>query len=472
MDFNGEYNAVCAAFEQAIGCGRSFDLVARAFRIGNRALKLYFVNGLIATDSAVKILGDLLTADANEYRTVRDAQALAERFVPYVETRTTADMQTAVTAVLSGQAVLVAEGVQGAVLADVRKYASRTPDEPENNRVLLGPHEGFNEVLLQNTALLRRRLRDPALTITLLQIGTRSKLDVAVCSVDGKADPKMLQTVLSKLQNIRIETLAMAQESLLECLVPGRHFNPFPRVRYTERPDSAAASVAEGSILVITDNSPAVMVIPAGFFDFLQDTNDFYFPPMLGSFLRMVRLLVFSSTMFLTPVWYLLVRNPQYIPPQIDFIRIDKPIAVPVLVQLVAIELVIDALKLASINTPNSLSNSFSVIGALVLGQFAVEARWLTAEVVFYMAFVAVANFTQPSFEMGHAYKMARLFVLALTALFNLWGFIAGYGVVFAVLVTTKNVVGQSYLYPLIPLNLPKLGRLLIRRPIHRDNVG
>lgn len=470
MTFSGTFTQDCSALEQALGLAESFDIVARPFQIGSRQLRLYFINGMIQTDSAVKVLGDLLTADAAEFGRIHDAQTLAMRFVPYVETEILQDVETAVSAVLAGQAVLLAESVSGCVAADVRKYAARTPDEPENNRVLLGPHEGFNEVLLQNTSLLRRRLRDPALHIRLLQIGSRSKLDVAVCYVEGKADRKMLQTVLDKLQKIHVETLAMAQESLLECLVPGRHFNPFPRVRYTERPDSAAASAAEGSILLITDNSPAVMVIPSGFFDFLQDTNDFYFPPMLGSFLRLVRLLVFSSTMFLTPVWYLLIRNPDIIPPWLDFIRIDKPIAVPVLVQLIAIELVIDALKLASINTPNSLSNSFSVIGALVLGQFAVEARWLTAEVVFYMAFVAVANFTQPSFEMGHAYKIARLFVLILTSLLNYIGFAAGYVLVFAVLLSTKNVVGRGYLYPLIPFNGKKLARLLIRRPITREN--
>ena len=228
--------------------------------------------------------------------------------------------------------------------------------------------------------------------------------------------------------------------------------------------------MAEGNILIITDNSPAVMVIPTGFFDFLQDTNDFYFPPMLGSFLRIVRLAVFSSTMFLTPIWYLLIRNPEIIPKWLEFVTIEEPIGVPVLVQLLAIELVIDALKLASINTPNSLSNSFSVIGALVLGEFAVQARWLTAEVVFYMAFVAVANFTQPSFEMGHAYKISRVFVLVLTALLNYYGFFAGYAIVFVLIATTRTVSGRGYLYPLFPFNAEKLRRLLIRRPISAQN--
>lgn len=470
MRFENDLQQNAQQFEAMIGYGKSFDIVERDIEIGTALFKFYFINGLVETDAAMKIVGDLMTANPIQVMAVRDMDALVARFIPYAETQVTDDMQTAVTAMLSGEAVLIGSGLAGAVIADIRKYPARTPDEPENNRVLMGPHEGFNEVLLQNTALLRRRLRDPALKMELIRVGERSKLDVAVCSLDGVANPKTVQTIIQKLRSIKLQTLSMAQESLLECLVPGRHFNPFPRVRYTERPDSAAASVAEGNILIITDNSPAVMVIPTGFFDFLQDTNDFYFPPMLGSFLRIVRLFVFSSTMFLTPIWYLLIRNPEIIPKWLEFVTIEEPIGVPVLVQLLAIELVIDALKLASINTPNSLSNSFSVIGALVLGEFAVQARWLTAEVVFYMAFVAVANFTQPSFEMGHAYKIARVFVLILTALFNFYGFFAGYAIVFALIATTRTVSGRGYLYPLIPFNAEKLRRLLIRRPISSQN--
>ncbi|MGN0636126.1 MAG: spore germination protein [Acutalibacteraceae bacterium] len=471
MQFGSDIQQNAALFETMIGYGKSFDIVERDIQVGNAQFKFYFINGLVENDAAMKIVGDLMTADPIQVMVVRDMAALASRFIPYAETEVTSEMQTAATAVMSGQAVLIGAQIPGALIADIRKYTARSPDEPENNRVLIGPHEGFNEVLLQNTAMLRRRLRDPALKIELLQVGERSKLDVAVCALDGVADPQMMDAIVQKVQNIKMETLSMAQESLLECLVPGRHFNPFPRVRYTERPDSAAASVAEGNILIITDNSPAVMVIPTGFFDFLQDTNDFYFPPMLGSFLRIVRLFVFSSTLFLTPIWYLLIRNPDVIPQWLRFITIEDPVAVPVLVQLLAIELVIDALKLASINTPTSLSNSFSVIGALVLGEFAVQARWLTAEVVFYMAFVAVANFTQPSFEMGHAYKMSRVFVMILTALFNFYGFFAGYAVVFVLIATTRTVSGRGYLYPLIPFNAEKLRRLLIRRPISQQNT-
>ena len=160
MQFQGNFARDCASFEQAIGAGKSFDVVTRAFQAGGTDCRMYFINGMIQTDSALKLLGDLLAADANAMRIVQTAEQFAARFIACVETETTADMQSAVTAVLSGQAVLLADGVSDAVIADVRCYPERAPDEPENNRVLIGPHEGFNEILLRNTSMLRRRLRD------------------------------------------------------------------------------------------------------------------------------------------------------------------------------------------------------------------------------------------------------------------------------------------------------------------------
>ena len=143
----------------------------------------------------------------------------------------------------------------------------------------------------------------------------------------------------------------------------------------------------------------------------------------------------------------------------------------PIIVQLLIIEVVIDTLKLASLNTPNALSNSFSVIGALVLGDLAVTAKLFSSEVVLFMAFVAIANFAQPSFELGYAFKLSRIFILVLTAIFNLWGFIAGVVIVFLQMFFTRTVTGRGYMYPLIPFNAKTLSRLLVRHPISRDNT-
>lgn len=262
----------------------------------------------------------------------------------------------------------------------------------------------------------------------------------------------------------------MSQQSLIECLVPKQRLNPFPKVRYTERPDAAAASILEGSIVILTDNSPAAMIVPSGIFDFLQDTNDFYMSPLIGSYLRIVRMIIFALTLLLVPTWFLLIQNPEYIPEWLNFIRIEEEINMPIVFQLLVVEIVIDALRLASINTPNALNSSFAVVGALVLGEFAVSAGWFVAEVVLYMAFVAISNFAQPSFELGYAFKLLRMMLIVLTALFNFWGYLAGLAIIALEVAFNKTVTGQSFLYPLIPFNAKALSNLLLRRPINIKN--
>ena len=236
------------------------------------------------------------------------------------------------------------------------------------------------------------------------------------------------------------------------------------------RPDSAAASILEGSMVLMIDNSPAAMIIPTGIFDFLQDTNDYYMSPVIGSYMRIIRMLIFAMTMLLVPVWLLFVQNPEYIPEWLSFIKIEEPNTVPIVAQLFIVEIVIDAMRLASINTPQSLSSSFGVIGALVLGEFAVSAGWFVSETVLYMAFVALTNFTQPSYELGYAFKLFRMMLIGLIALFNLWGFIAGLVLIIVEIAATKTVTGQSYLYPLIPFNGRALLSLLLRKPLNIKN--
>lgn len=156
------------------------------------------------------------------------------------------------------------------------------------------------------------------------------------------------------------------------------YWNPFPKIRYTERPDSASAMLMEGSVIVLCDNYPAAMILPTSIFDFLQDTDDFYFPPLIGGYLKAVRTATYLLSLFLTPVWYLLLKNPGWIPPAFDFIRLTDPPTVPLLFQLLLLEFSIDGLKLASLNTPDSLTNSLSVIGGLLIGDFAIHVGWLS----------------------------------------------------------------------------------------------
>ena len=284
-------------------------------------------------------------------------------------------------------------------------------------------------------------------------------------------DGELLSEVREKLAAIDVHSLTMAQESVAEAIRPKQWYNPFPKVRYTERPDGAAASILEGNIVLMIDNSPSVMILPTTFFDFTQEANEFYFPPLIGSYLRLLRIVVFLISLFITPLWYLMVSETGRLPEWLNFLSSPEPASLSLLWQLLVVEFLIDVLKLSSLNTPDSLSNSFSVLGALILGDFAVQAGWLGPEVLVYMAFVSIAGFAQPSYEMGYAFKFLRLLLLLLTAVLDIWGFVLGTLGILVLLATTKPIVGKGYLYPLIPFHGKALRRLLMREPISRDNT-
>lgn len=468
--FTSDYNKNINLLDEEMRIKASFDLVGRDLKIDKRNARLYFVDGFCKDGEMTKIITSFMAATEDAMKMLTTARDFANKYIPYVETDITSKPDLFITSVLSGAVGLIIDGYSDAVIIDARTYPVRSVSEPENDRVLRGPHDGFVETLVFNTALIRRKIRDINLTMEITSVGIKSKTDIVICYMNDKVNPKMLDALRKKLVDVKINSLTMSQQSLLECLVPKQWYNPFPKVRYTERPDAAAASVLEGSIVLLTDNSPSAMIIPSGIFDFLQDTNDYYMSPVIGSYLRITRMIIFALTLLLIPVWLLLVQNPGYIPEWLDFIRIEKPNTVPVIAQLYIVELVIDAIRLASFNTPNALSSSFGVVGALVLGEFAVSAGWFVAEVVLYMAFVAVSNYTQPSFELGYAFKLKRMMLIGLIALFNLWGFVGGIIIIALEIAFTKTVTGQSYLYPLIPFNGKALSRLLLRKPINLRN--
>lgn len=445
---------------------KSFDVIGRSIMIGGKKAVLYFIDGFVKDDIMEKIMEFIMSVKPEDIKDLVNAEDFSDSFIPYVEADIVNELSKIVTGVLSGTICLLMEGYSDAIMVDARTYPSRGVEEPDDDRVLRGSRDGFVETLVHNTALIRRRIRDPNLTMDILQAGKKSKTDIVLCYMEGTADPEILLQLKEKINNIQIHALTMNQESLAECLIEPKWYNPFPKVRYSERPDSTAASILEGSIAVVVDNSPSVMILPTSVFDFIQDTNDYYFPPLIGTYLRFVRIIVFLLTLILTPTWFLLVNNPQWIPSWLEFIKIEEPNSVPLIFQLLIIEFIIDGLKLASLNTPSVLNNSFSVVAALVLGDFAVQAKWFVPEVVLFMAFVAIANFTQPSFELGYAFKMFRVIILVMTAIFGLWGYILGCAVTLVMIGFTKTITGRSYLYPLIPFNGAALSNLFIRKRI------
>ena len=464
-----DYDTRTAQLDDLLGVGRNFDMVGREVSVGGRRARLWVVNGYAEDALIERMIGRLLAVGS--LKGVPDLAAFLAAYVTVPDAAAVTEVHDMVMGVFAGKTLLVIDGYDGGILLDAKEYPTRSVQEPDTSKVLRGSHDGFVESIMANAALLRRRIRDPALTLERHQVGGRSQTDVALVYMAGEANEKYLEQLRQKLKAIDVGSISMSQESVAECIVPKQWWNPFPKIRYTERPDVATASIMEGSILLMIDNTPSVMLLPTTLFSFAEEINDYYFPPLIGTYLRIIRLVVLFLTVFITPLWYLLVKNGDILPGELEFLLVEDEYFVPLIVQLLLVELIVDILKLASLNTPDALSNSFSMLGALILGDFAVQARWLVPEVLVYMAFVAVAGYAQHSYEMGYACKMMRMALLILIWLWDSWGFAIGVIGVVALIASTKTVVGKGYLYPLIPFNGKKLMRLLRRRPISRDNT-
>ena len=216
-------------------------------------------------------------------------------------------------------------------------------------------------------------------------------------------------------------------------------------------------------MILLVDNSPSAMVLPTTIFDVVEEADDYYFPPVTGTYLRITRFLIALLTYLLTPTFLLLMRNPQWIPEGFSFIMLKEQPNIPLIWQFLILELAIDGLRLAAVNTPNMLSTPLSVMAALVLGEFSVNSGWFSPEVMLYMAFVAIANYTQANYELGYALKFMRIITLVLTAMFGVWGYGAGILLAGVCMCCNKTLSHRSYLYPLIPLNWKKLRNRLIR---------
>lgn len=464
-DFKGTINTI----NKELRVDKSFDLIYRTFKIDDKKASLYFIDGFAKDDIFQKLMQYFM--DMNNEDNIDNYYDFLKTKLPYIEVDVCDELEKLKLNVLSGVIALVIEGYERIILIDARTYPMRSIEEPTKDKVFRGSKDGFVETLVSNTALIRRRIRDINLTFEIYTVGRISKTDVVVAYMNNKVDKKLLSNIKEKLNSIKVDSLSMNQESLAECLYKGKWFNPFPKFQYTERPDTSASAIMEGHIVILVDNSPSAMIIPVSFFDILEEADDYYFPPITGTYFRFTRVIVTLVALFLTPVYLLFAYGYVDTPKWLEFIIIKDTINVPILAQLLILEVAIDGMKLAAVNTPDMLNTPLSIIIGVVLGDAAVSSGWFNNEIMLYMAFVAFANFTHGSFELGYALKFLRIFLLLTTSIFGLWGFIGGVIIILLLVAFNKTVSNESYIYPLIPFNGKKLINIFIRRSkTHMNN--
>lgn len=439
----------------------SFDVVYRVIEIGGRKACIYFIDGFCKDELMEKMLQYFLGLKAEEMP--ENAHDMAKKATPYVEVDLKNQWEDIIYNILSGVFALFVDGYDRCILIDSRTYPARGVDEPDKDKTLRGSKDGFVETVVFNTALIRRRIRSPKLRMEMLNAGKSSRTDIVLCYMEERVDPQFLKKIRQRISEIQVDALTMNQESLAECLYRGKWYNPFPKFKFTERPDVASAQVLEGDIVILVDNSPSAMIVPTSIFDIIDEADDYYFPPVTGTYLRLTRFLIAILTYLMTPTFLLLMQNPQWVPEAFQFIMLRDTPNIPLLAQFLILELAIDGMKLAAVNTPNMLSTPLSVMAALVLGEFSVNSGWFNSEVMLYMAFVALANYTQQNYELGYALKFMRIINLILTAAFGIWGYLVAIAVFVISIVSNRTLSDKSYIYPLVPLNFRLLSKRLFR---------
>lgn len=452
--------------KQRLPIGISFDVIGREIVIGQRDAYLVFIDGFAKDDIMIWIL-DILQLLKKEDIAKNTIETLIKNKIAYIEVSRESQLKKMEFSILSGAVLLLIDGEEDGIVIDARQYPVRSPEEPDLEKVTRGSRDGLVETIIFNTALIRRRLRDPHLIFEMKSVGKRSQTDVAISYIKDLVDEKLLAEIQDKINAIDVGALVMAEKTVEELIIKKHWYNPLPQVKISERPDVVAAHLMEGHIAIIVDTSPSVMLLPATMFHFTQHAEDYYQNMTVGTYIRWVRFLGMLCAFILLPLWLLLVFNKQFLPEFLQFLGPKESGNIPLFLQFIILELGMDILRISSIHTPSALTTSLGIIGGLILSEFAVEVGLFVPETVLYMALAGIGAFATPSMEFAMAIRIFRLLLLVLTGLFNLSGFLAALVIIFIITYSTNSFRnGKKYTWPLIPFEWKPLSNVLFRKPI------
>lgn len=450
---------------EELGVGVSFDAIVREVRFAGKDAALVFLDGFVKDGIMLRIMHFLEQVD-RERLAPHPIEKLVRDHIGYLEVDTVKTIDEVLDQVLAGPLALLVDGETRAIIIDAREYPARSPEEPDLERVLRGSRDGMVETIVFNTALIRRRLRDPKLRTEIMQVGSRSKTDVVVMYIKDIANAKLVEEIKESIKAIDIDAIPMAEKSIEEFIARGKGWwNPFPIVRYTERPDVAAVHLTEGHILVVCDTSPSVIILPSTLFHHLQHAEEYREGVLPGAFTRLVRMFGILLSWFLPPLYVLITQQRQLLPESLRFLGPEKIGQIPLFAQFFLGEIGIDLIRIALIHTPNALGTSLGLIGAILLGEMAVKVGLFAPEAILYVALAALGSFGTPSFEFSQAVRLWRLVHLVAVGFFGWQGLVISLLANLAQLLFTRSY-GIPYLWPLLPLNLKALRAVLFRRPV------
>jgi spore germination protein KA len=352
--------------------------------------------------------------------------------------RKSTDIDELIGSILYGDAVILIDGISEALLLDSTGWQSRPVGEPITENVVRGPREGFTESMKINMSLIRRRLRDPKLKFEFIVLGTKTRTKVAICYMEGIANGKILNELKRRLGTIKMD--GILESGYIEELIKDNPASPFKTIGNSERPDVVAGKLLEGKIAVICDGTPYVLTLPYIFLEYFQSSEDYYNSFIYGSFNRMIRIAAFFLSTSIPAMYVALVSFHQEMIPTPLLLSITSAregVPFPTVVETLFMLFVFEVIREAGVRMPSTIGQSVSIVGALVLGDAAVNARFISAPIVIITALTGIGSFLLP--KMLSALVILRTVFVILASILGIYGYIFGIILVFLHLMSIES---------------------------------
>ncbi len=372
---------------------------------------------------------------------------------------------------LTGESIVVVEGLSKAFTMGTKGWEARMPSEPATELVVRGPRDSFTENMRTNTSLLRRRIKDPMLRLKTQQIGTRTKTAVTIAYLEDVANQRIVMDVQERLQSIKID--AVLESGYLEEMITDARHSPFVTMKTTERPDAAAAAILEGRVVIISDNTPFSLIVPSYFWDGFMASDDYYASYFLGTFSRIIRLIALVISLTLPSLYVLLVSfHQEMIPTQLALSMAAgrESVPFPVLVEVLLMEIAFELMREAGLRMPRPVGQAVSIVGSLIIGQAAVQAGLVSPIMVIIIAVTGIASFAIPSYATSFTIRFLRFPLLLASGMLGLLGFTA---VLYVLTVHALSLqsFGEPYVAPIIPFRPSEQKDSLLRVPWWKMNT-
>lgn len=438
------------------------DFVIRRFRLKNDVQAVaFFVDGLIDTKEVNEALKSLMILEDGR----AELAYIEEKWLPISQIAKVNDYKELLQAVLGGDTGILVEGNAQGLTLGIRGAEKRSVNEPEGESVVRGPREGFIENIRTNTSMLRRKLKTPRLKMKSLVVGRESNTNIVLAFLDGIVDPEIVKEITDRISRIEID--AVLESGYLEALIQDNEYSLFPQLMYSERPDTVAAALLEGRVAIFVDGTPMVLLAPTTFWMMMQASEDHYERFQMSTFLRWLRYM-FLAVSLVTPALYVAVTtyHQQMLPTTLllSIAAAREAIPFPAIVEVLIMEIAFEALREAGIRLPKTVGQAVSILGALVVGQAAVQAGIVSAPMVIVVSITGIASFTIPHFNAAIAIRLLRFPLMFAAALLGIYGILVGLLLIVGHMASLRSF-GIPYLSPVAPMSVGDLKDVLIRAP-------